>query len=158
MFICRQKINLSFTSFLRYYIQFKESWNFIGWQHFGSLLETQNFARYGGEISITMLFFILDYFQEKLTWQNFPKNSENPILRPLWALFAQIFAQMNFPGKKRLCQFLNISIVIASLCQKSEEINEPFLRKMLNCWTSRQTDRQQRFYGTLLGTWFQLLK
>ena len=70
-------------------LQFNESRNLTGWQHFGPQLN--NFARYGGEISIRVLVFILDYFQEKLTWQNFSKNPKilfwghsGPVLPKLW--------------------------------------------------------------------------
>ena len=59
----------------------------------------QNFTRCVIEIS-TILVFILDYFQEKLTWQNVLKNPKKPILGPFWALFVKIWAKMNFPGKK----------------------------------------------------------
>ena len=81
-------------------LHFNESCNLIGSQHFGPQLENQNFARYGigVEISTTMLVFILDYFREKLM----PKflYFKNPISGTFWALFAQIWAKMNFPGKK----------------------------------------------------------
>ena len=65
-----QKYSSSFTSC-------KESCNLNGQQHFGSQLENQNFVRYGigAEISITILVFILDYFQEKLT--KFFKKKKN---------------------------------------------------------------------------------
>ena len=43
---------------------FKKFGDLIGQQHFGSSLENKNFARYGtgGEISITILVFILGHF------------------------------------------------------------------------------------------------
>ena len=66
MFTYMQKINLIIHFFLTT-LNFKESCNLIGWQHFGPLIEAQNFARYVSEILITMLVFILDYFQLKLT-------------------------------------------------------------------------------------------
>ena len=66
MFTYMQKINLIIHFFLTV-LHFKESCNLIGWQYFGPLIEAQNFARYVSEISITMLVFILDYFQLKLT-------------------------------------------------------------------------------------------
>ena len=72
MFICMQKIH-SIIHFFLTTLSFKESCNLIGRQHFGSYLETQNYVRYVGEISITMLVFIIDYFQEKLTCQIFQK-------------------------------------------------------------------------------------
>ena len=86
-------------------LHFKEFCNLIRWQNFGPLLRTQNSARYVGEISIAILVFILDYFQLKLTWQNFSKSQKNSILGLFWALFAQIWAKMNFPGKKGSASF-----------------------------------------------------
>ena len=52
------------------------------------------------------------------------------------AHFAQIWAKMNFPRKKGLCQFLNISIIFHR-AKNQEKSNEPLLRKTPN-W---QTDR-----------------
>ena len=40
----------------------------------------------------------------------FQKTQKNPILEPFLALFGQIWARMNFRGKKD-CQFLNILII-----------------------------------------------
>ena len=57
------------------------------------------------EISITMLVFILDYFQEKLTRQNFFKNPKSRISGPFLALSAKILAKMDFPGKKGFVSF-----------------------------------------------------
>ena len=53
----------------------------VGWQYFGRNLRTRIFAWYmiGGEISVKILVFILDYFQEKLVtifFQNFQKKIE----------------------------------------------------------------------------------
>ena len=80
-----QKYSSSFTSC-------KESCDLNGQQHFGPQLENQNFVRYGigAEISITILVFILDYFQEKLMIKFFQKSPRKPILGPFWALFSQI--------------------------------------------------------------------
>ena len=66
IFICMQKINFSIHFFLKI-LHFKESCNLIGRQHFRPKLETQNYARCFGEISITILVFIIDYIREKLT-------------------------------------------------------------------------------------------
>ena len=66
MFICMEKIKFIIHLFLTI-LHFKESCDLIGWQHFGPKLELQNFARCVGEISITILVFILEYFQEKPT-------------------------------------------------------------------------------------------
>ena len=74
MFICMPKIKFIIVFFLEI-LHFKESCNLIGWQHFGPQLETQNFVRYGisGEISITILIFILDYLRGKLMTEFFKK-------------------------------------------------------------------------------------
>ena len=95
----------------------------------------QNFTRCVVEIS-TILVFILDYFKEKLTWQNVSKNPKNPILGPFWALFVQIWAKMNFPGKKSLSVFRYLNYL--QLCQNSVKPNEPFLRKLLDGHTKNQ--------------------
>ena len=63
-------------------------------------LENQNFVRDRWWISKATLVFILDYFQEKLF-----EKIQNPILEPFWALFAQIWAKTNFPGKKGSASF-----------------------------------------------------
>ena len=81
MFICMQKINFIIHFFLTK-LHFKEYCNFISQQHFGPQPETQNYDRYVGEISVTILVFIIDYFQQKLTSQNFSKNPKKPILGP----------------------------------------------------------------------------
>ena len=83
MFICMQKINFIIHFFLTI-LHFKEFCNLIGRQHFGPQLETQNYARYVGEISITILAFIIDYFQEKLTSKIFSKNPKNTTLDSFW--------------------------------------------------------------------------
>ena len=104
MFICMQKINFIIHFFLTI-LHFKEFCNLIGQQHFGPQLETQNYARYVGEISITILVFIIDDLKEKIISQNFLKNPQNPILGPF-----KLGPKMNFPGKKMLFQFINIRI------------------------------------------------
>ena len=60
-------------------LHFKESYNLIGQQHLGPLHESQNFGRYGtgGEMSITILVFNLDYFQEKLMKFFFKKSKKS---------------------------------------------------------------------------------
>ena len=142
---------------------FTEPCNFIGWQHLAPKLETQSFARYGVgvEISIKILVFTLDYFQEKLMTKFFKKSK-----KPFWghvailAFCAQIWAKMNFVGKTDLSVFKYSNYL--SSCQKSEKTNMPFLGKMLN-WrmngqTDRRTERQLWFCRTLCRTGVQLLK
>ena len=70
---------------------------------------------------------------------NYFKSS---VLRPFFALFAQVLAKMNFPGKKALTVFKCLNYI--PLCQKSEKTNESFLRKMLDCRTGRQTDTDRQ--------------
>ena len=71
-------------------LHFKESSNLIGWQHFGPYLETQDFTRYGigGEILMTILVFILEYFREKLMRKFFKKPS-----KPYFGLLPSKFDQ-----------------------------------------------------------------
>ena len=64
------------------------------------------------------------------------------------ALFTQIWAKMNFPGKR-------FSNDLPS-CEKSDKNDMPFLRKMLNLmdgWTDRQKDRHRQpwFVGPFVG-------
>ena len=101
----------------------KESCNLINQQHFGPYFENHNFARHGigGEISLAILNFNLDYFHRKLTAKFFKKKS-------FWALFAQI---CELCQEKGTCQFLNIPIIYHCI-KKSEETNDSFLRKMPN--------------------------
>ena len=54
---------------------------------------------------ITILVFIIDYFQEKQTLQNFSRNPKNPILGPFGALLPKLGPKMNFPGKKGCVSF-----------------------------------------------------
>ena len=77
----------------------------IGRQHFDPQLETQNYARYVGEISITILVFITDHFQEKLTSQNFSKNPKKPYKGPILGPFAQIGAKNESSWKKGYVSF-----------------------------------------------------
>ena len=145
MFICVPQINFIIHFFLKI-LYFKESWNLISQQDFGTQFENQNFARYGigGEISITILVFILDYFQEKL-W-NFSKKIKNyfrAILGPIWS----ILGKNKFSWKTRLCQFLNIPIIYHH-AKNQKKTNEPFLRKMPNWQMDGLTDNSD-FIGPL---------
>ena len=106
MFIFMQKIKFIIQLFLTI-LHFKESCNLLGWQHFGPKLETQNFARCIGEISITILVFILDYFQEKPTWQNFSENPKS-YFGSILGIFCPNLGTNTFFWKKWLRQFFNI--------------------------------------------------
>ena len=68
-------------------------------------------------------------------FKKFTKLYFGAILGPICPNFGII----EFSKKKEFCQFLNISITIVPLCQKSEKTNESFLRKMLNCWADIHT-------------------
>ena len=85
-------------------LHFKESCNLIGGQHFG--LKNQNFARYGigGEMSVAILVFILDYFEEILM-KNFQKNLKNLILGAILDLFCSNFDKNEFSWEKKLSVF-----------------------------------------------------
>ena len=52
------------------------------------------------EKSITILVFTLGFFQEKTNDKIFQKIQKKLFGEPFWALFTQISAKMNFPGKK----------------------------------------------------------
>ena len=63
---------------------------------------------------------------------------------PFWTLFADIWAKMNFPGKKG-CQILDIPIIYHRP-KNQKKLMRHFWEKGQ---TTRQTDRQWWFYGTL---------
>ena len=111
IFICMAKINFIIHFFLEI-LHFKESCNMIGQQHFGPWVENQNFARsgIGGEVSITVLVFSLDYFRKKLIPKIF-KKSKKSYLGAILGPFFLNFGKNEFPLKKGLCQFLNISVI-----------------------------------------------
>ena len=64
-------------------------------------------------MSITILVFILDYFQEKPTRQNFSKNPKS-YFGPILGLFCPNLGKNKFFWKKRLRQFFNIRIIYHS--------------------------------------------
>ena len=71
----------------------EESYHLISQKYFSQHIENQNFARYGvcGEISVTISFFILDYFQEKLI-TNFSKTQKKKFF--FLAHFGPIFGKL----------------------------------------------------------------
>ena len=88
---------------------------------FAHNLAPRIFARYGigVEISLTILVFILNSFQEKRMTEFF-KNSKNPYMELFWALFAQIWAKINFLGSnKRKSQLRDIALENESKIQYS---------------------------------------
>ena len=163
MFICMPKLKFIIHFFLEI-LHFKELCNFIGWQHLGPWLEIQSFARYGVgvEISIKILVFTLDYFQEKLMTKFF-KKSKKPYFRAMWPFwpFLPKFGQKWIFLEKKFLSVFKCSSYLRS-CPKSEKTNMPFLWKMLN-WqmdgqTDGRTDRQPWFCRTLCRRGVQLLK
>ena len=146
MFICMPKVKFIIHFFLEI-LHFKELCNFIGWQHLGPWLEIQSFARYGVgvEISIKILVFTLDYFQEKLMTKFF-KKSKKPYFGAMWRFWP-------FLKKDSVFKYSNY----LPLCQKLEKTNMPFLSKMLNWrmgWMNIQTEGQtdnHDFVGTSVG-------
>ena len=68
---------------------------------------------------MTILVFLIDYFQEKLTSQNFFKNSQKPYLGPILGPFAHFRAKNEFSLKKELSQFFNIQITYH--CAKNQK-------------------------------------
>ena len=108
MLICMPKIHFIVLLLLGI-LHFKESCNLIGEQHFNPKLKNQNSVKYeiGSEISITILVFILDYFQEKLMPEFFKTPEKKYIY--MWHHFGPFlpkFAQkMNFLRKKASVSF-----------------------------------------------------
>ena len=125
MFICTPKINFV-THFL---LEIKEPCNFIGqiWN-----------------INLTILVFILDYFQENVKSKFLKKYYSGGILSP----FCQNLGKNEFFWKRGLWSVFKYSNYLPP-CKKSGKTNDPFLRKMPNWPTNRQTHRQRWFYRTL---------
>ena len=88
MFIWMPKINFTIQFFFET-LHIKESCHLIGQHHFGPQLENQSFARYeiDDEISITILVFILDYFQEKIMTKFFKKSPPKCFFAQTWTIF-----------------------------------------------------------------------
>ena len=129
MFICMPKINFMVLFFLEI-LHFKKSCNLIGWQHFGPL---------------PVMGLVVKYH-----FRLFPRNNDKifqKIQKTLfWAPFAQIWAQMNFPGKSAL-SVSRYSNYLPS-CQKSDNYWDISVKNVeLSNWrtdgrTDGQTDRQ----------------
>ena len=132
MFICMQKMNSISNFFFWDIVRILQTFYFENFQN-------HNFAKYGigGEISITILVFILDCFHEKQITKFF-KKSKKPYFGAFWALCAQIWAKMNFSGKKVLPVFKYSSYLPS--CWKPEKTNEPFLRKIPHGQRDRQAN------------------
>ena len=152
MFIFMPKTN-SIIHFFLEILHFKESCNLTGWQHFCPQLENQNFPRYGvgGEISITILTFISNHFQEKLMTKFF-KKFKKPYFGLFLAPFCSNLGKNGFTWKKGLCQFLNITIIYHRAKNQKKLMSHSWEK----CRTDGQTDGQWWFYRTLRGTGVQI--
>ena len=85
---------------------------------------------------ITILVFIIDYFQEKLTSQKFSKSHKIHILGVFWALLPKLGQKWIFMEKRALSVFQYSNYL--PLFPKSEKPNEPFVRKLLERHTKNQ--------------------
>ena len=128
------KINFIIHFFLEI---LQESCNLIGQKHFGPKLENQDFARYriGGEISITVLVFTSDHFQEKLITKFF-KKSKIPYCGAIFGPFCPNLDKNWFFWKKGLCQFVNITIIYHSLKIRKKLMTCSWEK----CWTDGLAD------------------
>ena len=143
MSICMQIINFIIHFFLKI-LQFKESCK---------LRDPEFWQMWWWNINNNVSFrFRLSPRKTNMT--KFFKKSKKLYFGAILGPFCPNFGKNESSWKKGLCQSLNISVIIVALYQKSEISNEPFLRKMLNCWT----DRQQWFYLTFFKTGVQLSK
>ena len=138
-------------NFLLQILYFKESYNLIGWQHFGLKLINKNFFRYriGGEIPIAKLVLFWDYFQEKLMTKFF-KRSKKTYFGAILGPFFTNLSKNNFSRKKRLCQFLNIPFTYHHTKNQKHLMSHSWEKS----WNDRQTDRQTEnsdFIGTSIG-------
>ena len=133
IFICVPKINFTIHFLI---LHFKESFSILA--HNSTTRICQIWA--GSEISVTILIFILDYFQEKTNDKIFQENPQkHKKVLGHFGLFLPIWAKMNFPGKKRALSVFKYSSCLL-LCKKSGITNEPLLRKMPEL-ANRQTNR-----------------
>ena len=74
-------------------------------------------------------------FPRKLISNFFQKIQQ----KPLWALFVQICATMNFFGKKKALSVFKYCNFLPSHHKSENKTNEPFLRKTSSWRTDRQT-------------------
>ena len=63
-------------------------------------------------------------------------------LGDILGLFAQLWPEANFSGKKGSASFYIFQLNYPASCQKSEKTIEPILRKTPNWRTDRQADRR----------------
>ena len=101
------------------------------------------FARYGVgvEISINILVFTLDYFQEKLMVKFF-KKSKKPYFGAMWPFWSFLTksGQKWIFLQKRLCQFLNIPIIY----HRAKIQKKLICHSIGKCWTDGWINRQTK--------------
>ena len=117
-----KKSTLSFTFFLRYC------------KNIATLLFLYEI---GGEISITILVFVLDCFHEKLMTKFFKKSKKN-YLRAILGHFCPNLCKNELFLEKRALSVFKYSHFPPS-CKKSEKTNDTFMWKLPNWQTDGQT-------------------
>ena len=142
MFICMPKINFINHFFLEI-LYFKKSWNLIGWQHFGPLLERQNFARcrIGDEISTTILVSIFRLFPKKLMTKFFEK-SKKPYLGAISSPFCPNLGKNELSWKKLLLQFLDAPIIYHPIKNQKKLLRHFWEKYRTDGWSDGHLDRQ----------------
>ena len=97
----------------------------------------------GDEISITILVFILYYFQEKLIMKFF-KKSKKPYFGGYFEPFLPTLRKKSISLGKRALSFFKYSDYL-TLCKKSNKTDDQFLRKTSNWLTD--SHRNSDFMG-----------
>ena len=144
MFICMPKVKF-IIHFLRYYILknlailLADSIRAHNWR--------LSFTRYGVgvEISIKILVFSLDYFQEKLMTK-FYKKSKKPYFGAMWPFwnFLPKFGQKWIFVEKSLSQFLNIAIIYHRAKNQKKLICHSWEKYWTDGWMDRQTETEEQ--------------
>ena len=89
-------------------------------------------------MSITILVFILDRFQEKLMTNFFKKSKKNLFWGHLEPILPKFGQKKLFREKKGFCRFLSVPI-LNHFAETQKKTNHPFLRKMPNWRIDEQT-------------------
>ena len=92
----------------------------------------------GGEVSITILVFILDYFQEKQLMTKYFKKSKKLYFETILGTFCPNLCKMNFLGKKG-STYLKYSTYLPYLKTQKKKLISYFQEK---CRTERTTDKE----------------
>ena len=107
----------------------KESWNLIGWKHFGPYLRNKNFPKYGvfaGTQQIIWI-FVTDEIQQKIITKFSDKLKKTPVFGPFLVHFPNFGAKENFAENSALSH--TTSHRILAPCQTLEKINDTNPRK-----------------------------